>query len=118
MCRFLRASTALQVNVSTDKGNSIYTKLSELLQQNGFQISQNGRYQLSAVVNWNESKLNEVYSAYPNIKIVITRNGQPFTSFNGECEKVAAYNQESMQRTAISRLEELLDERFIKECFE
>ena len=114
----LKSSTALQVNVSCDKGNSIYTKLSELLQQNGFQISQNGRYKLSAVVNWNESKLNEVYSAYPNIKIVITGNGQTFTSFNGECEKVAAYNQKSMQRTAISRLEELLDERFINECFE
>ena len=114
----LKSSTALQVNISGDKGNSIYTKLSELLQQNGFQLSQNGRYQLSAVVNWNESKLNEVYSAYPNIKIVINGNGQTFASFNGECEKVAAYNQESMQRTAISRLEDLLDEQFIKECFE
>ena len=66
----------------------------------------------------NESKLNEVYSAYPNIKIVITGNDKTYASFTGECEKVAAYNQESMQRTAIGRLEELLDERFIKECFE
>ena len=114
----LKTSTAIQVKVAEDKGNSIYTKLSELLTRNGFLISSDGRYQLSATVNWNEAKLNEVYSAYPNIKIVITGNGQTFVSFNGECEKVAAYNQESMQRSAIFRLEELLEESFVKECFE
>ncbi|MCR4743592.1 MAG: LPP20 family lipoprotein [Treponema sp.] len=114
----LKASTAIQVKVSGDKGNSIYTKLSELLTRNGFLISSDGRYQLSATVNWNEAKQNEVYSAYPNIKILITGNGRTFASFNGECEKVAAYNQESMQRSAIFRLEELLEESFIKECFE
>ena len=114
----LKASTAIQVKVSGDKGNSIYSKITELLMQKGFLISPDGRYQLSATVNWNEAKLNEVYSAYPNIKILITGNGQTFASFNGECEKVAAYNQESMQRSAIFRLEELIEESFIKECFE
>ena len=114
----LKASTAIQVKVAEDKGNSIYSKISELLMQKGFLISSDGRYQLSATVNWNEAKLNEVYSAYPNIKIVITGNGQTFVSFNGECEKVAAYNQESMQRSAIFCLEELLEESFVKECFE
>ena len=114
----LKASTAIQVKVAEDKGNSIYTKLSELLTRNGFLISSDGHYQLSATVNWNEAKLNEVYSAYPNIKIVITGNGRTFASFNGECEKVAAYNQESLQRSAIFRLEELLEESFVKECFE
>lgn len=114
----LKSSTAIQVKVFGDKGNSIYSKISELLTQKGFLISSVGRYQLSATVNWNEAKLNEIYSAYPNIKIVITGNGRTFASFNGECEKVAAYNQESMQRSAIFRLEELLEESFIKECFE
>ncbi len=114
----LKASTAIQVKVAGDKGNSIYSKISELLTRNGFLISSDGRYQLSATVNWNEAKLNEVYSAYPNIKILITGNGRTFASFNGECEKIAAYNQESMQRSAIFRLEELLEENFIKKCFE
>lgn len=114
----LKSSTAIQVKVSGDKGNSIYNKIYELLTQNGFLISSDGRYQLSATVNWNEAKLNEIYSAYPNIKILIAGSGQTFASFNGECEKVAAYNQESMQRSAIFRLEELLEESFVKECFE
>lgn len=114
----LKSSTAIQVKVSGDKGNSIYSKITELLTQKGFLISSDGRYQLSATVNWNEAKLNEVYSAYPNIKIVISGNGRTFASFNGECEKVAAYNQESMQRSAIFRLEELLEESFGEECFE
>jgi len=114
----LKASTAIQVKVSGDKGNSIYSKITELLMQKGFLISPDGRYQLSATVNWNEAKLNEVYSAYPNIKILIAGSGQTFASFNGKCEKVAAYNQESMQRSAIFRLEELLEESFVKECFE
>lgn len=114
----LKASAAIQVKVAGDKGNSLYTKLSELLTRNGFLISSDGRYQLSATVNWNEAKLNEVYSAYPNIKILIAGSGQTFASFNGECEKVAAYNLESMQRSAIFRLEELLEESFVKECFE
>lgn len=114
----LKASTAIQVKVAGDKGNSIYSKITELLMQKGFLISSDGRYQLSAIVNWNEAKMNEVYSAYPNIKIVITGNGRTFASFNGEGEKVAAYNQESMQRSAIARLEGLLEESFIKECFE
>ena len=114
----LKDSASIQVKVSGDKGNCIYAKLSELLNQNGFLISPNGHYLLYANVNWNESKLNEVFSAYPNIKIVITGEGKTFASFNGECEKVATYNQESLQRTAVARLEELLDERFIKECFE
>ena len=114
----LRDSTPIQVKVSGDRGNRIYAKISDLLIQNGFKIYPDGGYQLSAIVNWNESKLNEVYSAYPNIKIMISKNGKPLTSFTIKCEKTAAYNQESMQRTAITRLEELLDERFIKECFE
>lgn len=114
----LKTSTAIQVKVSGDKGNSIYSKITELLMQKGFLISPDGRYQLSATVNWNEAKLNEVYSAYPNIKILITGNGQTFASFNGECEKIAAYNQECMQRSAIFHLEELLEESFVKECFE
>ena len=114
----LKAFTAIQVKVSGDKGNSIYSKITELLMQKGFLISSDGRNQLSATVNWNEAKLNEIYSAYPNIKIVISGNGRTFASFNGECEKVAAYNLESMQRSAIARLEELLEESFIKECFE
>ena len=114
----LKSSTAIQVKVFGDKGNSIYSTISELLMQKGFLISSDGRYQLTATVNWNEAKLNEVYSAYPNIKIFITGNGQTFASFNGECEKVAAYNQESMQRSAIFHLEELLEESFVKECFE
>lgn len=114
----LKASTAIQVKVFGDKRNSIYSKISELLMQKGFLISSDGRYQLSATVNWNEAKLNEIYSAYPNIKILITGNGRTFASFNGECEKVAAYNQESMQRSAIFRLEELLEGSFVKECFE
>lgn len=114
----LKSSTAIQVKVSGDKGNSLYSKISELLTKKGFLISSDGRYQLSATVNWNEAKLNEVYSAYPNIKILITGNGQTFASFNEECEKIAAYNHESMQRSAIFRLEELLEESFIKECFE
>ncbi len=114
----LKSSVSMQVKVSGDKGNSIYTKISELLTQAGFMISQNGQYLLSAFINWNESKLNEVYSAYPNIKTVIRGNEQTYASFFGECEKVASYNQASMQRSAIFRLEELLEERFIKECFE
>lgn len=114
----LKSSTAIQVKIAGDNGNSIYTKLSELLTRNGFLISPDGRYQLTATVNWNEAKLNEVYSAYPNIKIFITGNGQTFASFNGECEKIAAYNQECMQRSAIFHLEELLEESFVKECFE
>lgn len=114
----LKTSTAIQVKVSGDKGNAIYTRISELLTQKGFLISPDGRYQLSATVNWNEAKMNEVYSAYPNIKIVIMGNGQTFASFTDECEKVATYNQESMQRSVLFRLEELLEESFIKECFE
>ena len=114
----LKSSTAIQVKVSGDRGNSIYSKITELLMQKGFLISPDGHYQLTATVNWNEAKQNEVYSAYPNIKIFITGNGRTFASFNGECEKIAAYNQKSMQRSAIFRLEELLEESFIKECFE
>lgn len=114
----LKDIASIQVKVSGDMGNTIYTRISELLSKNGFKIYPNGGYQLTAVVTWNESKLNEFYSAYPNIKIVIAREGKTFASFTGECEKVAAYNQESMQRMAMARLEELLDKCFIKECFE
>ena len=42
----LKASTAIQVKIVGDKGNSIYTKLSELLTRNGFLISSDGRVQL------------------------------------------------------------------------
>ena len=114
----LKDSASIKVKISGDRGNTIYTRISNLLTQNGIQVSPTGRYLLSAVVSWNESKLNEVYSAYPNIKIVIVGEGKTFASFIGECEKVAAYNQESLQKTVIARLGELLDERFIKECFE
>ncbi len=115
----LKNQSAITITTTGDKQNRIQTKLASILSSNGLLVaSQNESYTLNANISWNESEFNGVYSSYPQIQITITKGSKTIASYSGQCEKTAAYNYDSMTRSAIFSLEELLDEHFFSECFE
>ena len=115
----LKNQAAITITTRGDKQNRIQTKLASILSSYGLLVaSQNGSYTLTANISWNESEFNGVYSSYPQIQIIITNGSKTIASYSGQCEKTAAYNYDSMTRSAIFSLEELLDEHFFSECFE
>ena len=115
----LKNQSAITITTTGDKQNRIQTKLASILSANGLlAASQNGSYTLSANIFWNESEFNGVYSSYPQIQIIITNGTKNISSYSGQCEKTSAYNYDSMTRSAIFSLEELLEDHFFSECFE
>lgn len=115
----LKNQAAITITTRGDKQNRIQTKLASILASNGLlTASQNGSYTLTANIYWNESEFNGVYSSYPQIQITITNGSKSIASYSGQCEKTAAYNYDTMTRSAIFSLEELLGEQFFSECFE
>lgn len=115
----LRNQTAITITTRGDKQNRIQTKLASILSANGLlAASQNGNYTLTANISWNESEFNGVYSSYPQIQITITKDSRTIASYSGQCEKCSAYNYDTMIRSAIFSLEELLEDHFFSECFE
>lgn len=115
----LKNQAIISITTRGDKQNRIQTELASILSSNGLlTTSQNGCYTLIANINWNESEFNGVYSSYPQIQITITKDTKSIASYSGQCEKTAAYNYDSMNKSAIFSLEELLDEHFFSECFE
>lgn len=115
----LKNQAIISITTRGDKQNRIQTELASILTSNGLLVaSQNGSYTLYANINFNESEFNGVYSSYPQIQIAITNGTKTIASYSGQCEKTAAYNYDSMTRSSIFSLEELLDEHFFSECFE
>ena len=115
----LKNQSAITITTTGDKQNRIQTKLAAILTSNGLlTTSQNGSYTLTANIYWNESEFNGVYSSYPQIQITITNGTKNIASYSCQCEKTSAYNYDTMTRSAIFSLEELLDEHFFSECFE
>lgn len=115
----LKNQATITIRTTGDKQKIIQTKLASILTSNGLLVaSQNGSYTLTANISWNESEFNGIYSSYPQIQITITNGTKNIASYSGQCEKTATYNYDSMTRSAIFSLEELLDENFFSECFE
>ena len=115
----IRAQAAIKVIVNGDKQNRIKGKICSLLSQNGITVVEtNARYVLNADVIWNESQFNGIYSSIPQIQITVSNNNTGFAFFATKCERLSAYNQETIEQIAFANLEEELEERFITECFE
>ena len=89
-----------------------------MLSQNGITVAEtNARYVLSADVFWNESQFNGIYSCIPQIQITVSNNKR-LAFFAAKCERLSAYNQETIEQITFANLEEQLEERFITECFQ
>lgn len=115
----IRAQAAIKVIVNGDKQNRIKGKICSLLSQNGITVvEKNARYVLNADVFWNESQFNGIYSSTPQIQITVGNNNTGLAFFVAKCERLSAYNQETIEQIAFVNLEEQLEERFITECFQ
>ena len=115
----IQAQATIKVIVNGDKQNRIKGKICSLLSQNGITVAEtNARYVLNADVIWNESQFNGIYSSTPQIQITVSNNNTELAFFAAKCERVSAYNQETIEQIAFVNLEEQLEERFITECFE
>ena len=113
------AQAMIKVIVNGDKQNRIKGKICSLLSQNGITVvEKNARYVLSADVFWNESQFNGIYSSIPQIQITVSNNNTGLAFFAAKCERLSAYNQETIEQIAFANLEEQLEERFITECFQ
>ena len=115
----IRAQATIKVIVNGDKQNRIKGKICSLLSQNGITVAEtNARYVLNADVIWNESQFNGIYYSIPQIQITVSNNYTELAFFAAKCEKLSAYNQETIEQIAFANLEEQLEERFITECFQ
>lgn len=115
----IRAQATIKVIVNGDKQNRIKGKICSLLSQNGITVAEmNARYVLNTDVLWNESQFNGIYSSIPQIQITVSNRNTGLAFYAEKCEKLSAYNQETIEQIAIANLEEQLEERFITECFE
>lgn len=115
----IRSQATIKVIVNGDKQNRIKGKICSLLSQNGITVAEtNARYVLSADVFWNESQFNGIYSSIPQIQITVSNNNTELAFFAAKCERLSAYNQETIEQIAFFNLEEQLEERFITECFQ
>lgn len=115
----IRVQATIKVIVNGDKQNRIKGKICSLLSQNGITVSEtNARYVLNTDVLWNESQFNGIYSCIPQIQITVSNNNTGLAFFAAKCERLSAYNQETIEQISFANLEEQLEERFIKECFE
>ena len=115
----IRAQAAIKVIVNGDKQNRIKGKICSLLSQNGITVAEtNARYVLNADVIWNESQFNGIYSSIPQIQITVSNNNTGLAFFAAKCERLSAYNQETLEQITFANLEEQLEERFITECFQ
>lgn len=115
----IRVQATIKVIVNGDKQNRIKGKICSLLSQNGITVSEtNARYVLNTDVLWNESQFNGIYSCIPQIQITVSNNNTGLAFFAAKCERLSAYNQETIEQISFANFEEQLEERFIKECFE
>mgnify|MGYP002626695216 CR=1 FL=1 len=115
---YLRKNISIQVNINGDKNNTIRMKITNLLEQKDFKItSQNSMYSLKASIEWNESQNNKLYLSYPRIEISIDGQNGLVKSLSGECEKIATSNKSATERTAIFKLEKLIEELFSSKKF-
>ena len=115
----IRSQATIKVIVNGDKQNRIKGKICSLLSQNGITVAEtNAKYVLSADVFWNESQFNGIYSSIPQIQITVSNNNTELAFFAAKCERLSAYNQETLEQIAFANLEEQLEERFITECFQ
>ena len=115
----IRVQATIKVIVNGDKQNRIKGKICSLLSQNGITVSEtNARYVLNTDVLWNESQFNGIYSSIPQIQITVSNRNTGLAFYATKCEKLSAYNQETIEQIAITNLEEQLEERFITEFFQ
>ena len=115
----IRVQATIKVIVNGDKQNRIKGKIYSLLSQNGITVSEtNARYVLNTDVLWNESQFNGIYSSIPQIQITVSNRNTGLAFYATKCEKLSAYNKETIEQIAITNLEEQLEERFITEFFQ
>ena len=115
----LKKSSPIFVTTNGDKNGRVRAKLSQLLLEQGLELANcKGVYELSANVEWNETVAGDVCSSVPQIQIELTGKKCHAVSFAGKCDKVSAYNMETLELLELFELESLLDERFVDFLFD
>ena len=115
----LKKSSPIFVTASGDKNGRVRAKLSQLLLEQGLELANyKGVYELSVNVQWNESVAGDVCSSVPQIQIELAGKNCHAASFAGKCDKVSAYNRETLELLELFELESLLDERFVDFLFD
>ena len=113
----LKRAIKIKTTVSGEKSGRIKTKLEALLTENTVTVTQSGEnHRLHADVAVAENAANGIYAIYPKIEITISQSGETVASFSKALEKVSAYNAETAQRMALSRIEEVLETEFVDAC--
>ena len=114
----LQREATISITAKGDRQKRIESKIASILLEHGLvSAGENAGYRLNAQIIWNESESNGIYSAYPQIHIEIKRGSKSIASYTGQCEKVSAYGYDLMTKTAIFKMEELLEEH-LSESFE
>ena len=114
----LKRGIKIKINIKGDKDGRIYSKLSSLISESDFTVCKIGENHLMNVaVDIADQIVGNVHSIYPQISVEITNGAETVSSFSKSLEKVSAYNAETAQRMALSRIEEVLENEFADACF-
>ena len=114
----LKQEVKISVSVAGDFSNQIKTKISNILLQNGLTVSNNAPYMLNVLVSAKITETNGIYTCTPQIEGDISGKSGTITSFAITEKKAAAYNAQTAERTTLFKLEKMLDESFIDNCFQ
>ena len=113
----LSRAVKIKINVKGDVDGRIYAKISSLVSDSNFTVCKSGENHIMNVnVDITEQVTGAVYAIYPKVSVEISDKKEIISSFSKSLEKVAAFNSNTVQRMALSKIEDVLEEEFVETC--
>ena len=113
----LSRAVKIKINVKGDVDGRIYSKISSLVSDSNFTVCKFGENHIVNVnVDIAEQIIGAVYAVYPKVSVEISDRKEIISTFSKSLEKVAAFNSATVQKMALSKIENVLEEEFIESC--
>lgn len=115
----LKQKNPVSVFSNGDYAEQIKSIISEILTENGFVLSKNAAYKISAdssfIITEQIAEQNEIFSCKPRVSVLIEGKSGTISSCVLSSEKISSYNKQTLIRMALSETEKLLHERLFQD---
>lgn len=116
----LKQKNPVSVFSSGDCSAQIKSIISEILVENGFVISRNADYEITANSSFNIAEQitdqNKIFSCKPMVSVLIEGKNRTISTCVLSTEKISSYNKQTLMRMALAKTEDLLREELIQSC--
>ena len=113
----LKQNNPVSVFANGDYSEQIKSIISKVLTENGFVISKNANYKISAnssfYISERITEQDEIFSCKPSIYVVIEGKTSTISSCVLSTEEISSYDRQTLMRMTLSEIEELLTEKLI-----